>query len=183
MAKYVLQKSWVWDDNAVIYYGAGPTRTDYPFFYYLQRDNNIQYRKQISKYCSIMFDENFWIVEDSRTVVEKLENKNAYLEMDSETATELERRSWMTLGEELDLEPTPKEVTIIHPNGGGAIYKFHPVHGRLLQCTWINQDGEIFYKSMFVYNDKNFAIKYGNTYGDKWAKVWDQEKKKYLWKT
>ena len=87
----------------------------------------------------------------------------------------------MSLGEEINPEETPKEVTIVHPGGGGCIYTFHPVHGRMLQATWISQDGEIIYKAMYVYNDKNFAVKYGNTAGDKWAKNWNKEKEKYIW--
>jgi hypothetical protein len=51
----------------------------------------------------------------------------------------------------------------------------------MLQCTWISQDGEIIYKAMYVYNDKNFAVQYGNTAGDKWSKVWNKEKEKYIW--
>jgi hypothetical protein len=110
-----------------------------------------------------------------------MDKRNAYYESDNETATNLERRSWTTLGEVADLEPSPKEVTIMYEEGGGCIYKFHPVHGQIQQSTYINQDGEIYYKSMFLYNDQNFAVEYGNNFGDKWAKVWNKEKEKYIW--
>jgi len=183
MPKYVLEKPWVWNEQAIMYYdGQRPQRTDFPFWWYRVQDLEISLVKQISQNCGIIFHENRWIEYDERTVVEKMAKRNVVEEMDSETATELERRSWMTLGEVEDLEPTPKEVVINHPSGGGAIYRFHPVHGRLWQCTWINSEGEIIYKSMFEYNDKHFAVKYGNSFGDRWAKVWDKEKTRYIWK-
>jgi hypothetical protein len=181
--KLVLEKAWEWNDQALMYFDTQrPVMEKFPFWWYHIENNEIRLIKQVSKNFGVIFDENRWIEQDDRSTVEKLDNRNAFYEIDAETATELERRSWMSLGEPVDQEPTPKQVTIVHPNGGGCIYTFHPVHGRMLQSTWINQDGQIIYKAMYVYNDKNFAVKYGNTLGDKWAKVWDQEKKKYLWK-
>jgi len=181
--KLVLEKPWDWNDQALMYFDTQrPVMEKFPFWWYHIEGREVRLIKQISKNCGVVFNENRWIEQDDRTTVEKLDNRNAFYEIDAETATELERRSWMSLGEPVDQEPTPKQVTIVHPNGGGCIYTFHPVHGRMLQSTWINQDGEIIYKAMYVYNDKNFAVKYGNTLGDRWAKVWDQEKKKYLWK-
>ena len=41
--------------------------------------------------------------------------------------------------------------------------------------------GNQIYKAMYVYNDKNFAVKYANTAGDKWEKVWNKQKEKYIW--
>lgn len=182
MGKYKLEKPWDWNEQAEMYYNnQRPTRTDYPFFWYKVEGDDIALIKQISKFCGVIHQENRWVIVDERTVVEKLAKRNHMEEVDAETATELERRSWMTLGEVQDLEPTPKDVVISYENSGGCIYKFHPVHGRLMQATWINADGEIIYKSMFVYNDKHFAIKYGNTLKDRWAKVWDKVKNRYIW--
>jgi hypothetical protein len=182
MGKLVLEKAWDWNDQALMYFDAQrPVMTNFPFFWYHIHEREVRLIKQISKTCGVIFAENKWIEIDERSTVEKMDKRNAFYEVDSETATELERRSWMSLGEEINLEETPKQVTIVHPNGGGCIYQFHPVHGRMLQATWISQDGEIIYKAMYVYNDKNFAVKYGNTEGDKWAKNWNKEKEKYLW--
>ena len=183
MDNRILQKEWTWRSDAEIYdEGQRPTRTDYPFWWYAVIGDEIELRKQVSKTFGIIFDSNKLVIQDLRSAVEKIDKKNSYYELDSETASEIERRSWMTLGEVVEPERAPLEVTISHPSGGGAIYKFHPVHGRLWQTTWINQDGEIIYKAMFEYNDKHFSVKYGNSLGDRWARVWDKEKSKYLWK-
>jgi hypothetical protein len=182
MGKLVLEKPWEWNERALMYFDTQrPVLENFPFWWYHIEGREVRLIKQISKTCGVCFGENKWVEVDERSTVEKLDKRNAFYEVDSETATELERRSWMSLGESVDLEPTPKQVTIVHPNGGGCIYTFHPVHGRMLQCTWISQDGEIIYKAMYVYNDKNFAVQYGNTAGDKWAKVWNKEKQKYIW--
>ena len=183
MGKLQLERPWEWNEQAVIYYdGQRPDRTDYPFFWYKVEGLEIALVKQVDKFFGVIFQENRWVEVDDRTVVEKLAKRNHVDDLDLETATELERRSWMTLGEVSDLEPTPREVIISHESGGHCIYKFHPVHGRLSQTTWINDCGEIIYKAMFEYNDKHFAVKYGNTLGDRWAKVWDKVKNKYIWK-
>lgn len=183
MVNLVLEKEWSWRKDADIYdEGHRPTRTDYPFWWYSVIGNEIELRKQVSRTFGIIFDSNKLVIEDTRTSAEKLNKKNSFYEIDSETASELERRSWMSLGEPEEVEKAPLEYTISHPSGGGAVYKFHPVTGKLWQTTWINSDGEITYKAMFEYNDKHFAVKYGNTLGDRWARVWDKEKSKYLWK-
>jgi hypothetical protein len=180
--KLVLENPWDWNDHALMYFDAQrPVMINFPFFWYHIHEREVRLIKQISKTCGVIFGENKWIEVDERTTVEKMDKRNAYFETDTETASELERRSWNTLGEVVDLEETPKQVTIVHPNGGGCIYTFHPVHGRVLQATWISQDGEIIYKAMYVYNDKNFAVKYANTGGDKWEKVWNKQKEKYIW--
>jgi hypothetical protein len=182
VAKLVLEKAWEWNNQALMFFDhQRPAMENFPFWWYHIEGREVRLIKQISKNVSVIFGENKWIEQDDRTAVEKLDKRNAFYEIDSETATELERRSWMSLGEEINTDPTPKEVTIVYPNGGGCIYTFHPVHGRMLQCTWINQDGEIIYKSMYVYNSKNFAVKYGNSAGDRWSKNWDKQKEKYIW--
>ena len=180
--KLVLEKPWDWNDQALMYFDCQrPVMTRFPFWWYHVEGRQVRLIKQISVNCGICFGENRWI-EQAPSFTEQLEEKNAFYEVDAETATELERRSWMTIGEVENIEASPKQVTIVHPNGGGCIYTFHPVHGRMINCTWISQDGEIIYKAMYVYNDKHFAVKYGNTSGARLEKVWDKEQKKYLWK-
>jgi hypothetical protein len=180
--KLVLEKPWTWNENTLMYFDQQrPEFINFPFWWYHIQEREIRLIKQISKNCSVIFGENKWIEQDERTAVAKMDKRNAYYETDSETATDLERRSWATLGDMADLEPTPKQVTIVHPCGGGCIYTFHPVHGKMLQCTWINQDGQIIYKAMYIYNDDNFAMKYANTEKDKWQKNWNKEKEKYIW--
>ena len=180
--RLVLEKPWTWNDNALMYFDRQrPEMVNFPFWWYLIEGRTVQYIKQLSKNCGICYAENRWIERDD-TIAEQLEEKSAVYEMDAETATELERRSWMTLGEVELVQPAPRQVTIVHPNGGGCIYTFHPAHGRMMQCTWMNQDGEIIYKAMYSYNEKGFAVQYGNTFGDRWAKDWDKEKKQYIWK-
>jgi hypothetical protein len=180
--KLVLEKPWEWNEQALMYFDRQrPEMFRFPFWWYHIEGREVRLIKQISKNCGICFAENRW-VEREATFAEQLQEKLATYEIDAETASELERRSWMTLGEVESLEAAPKQVTIVHPNGGGCIYNFHPVHGRMLNCTWINQDGEIIYKAMYVYNEKHFAAQYGNTTGMRMHKVWDKEEKKYLWK-
>jgi hypothetical protein len=180
---YKLEKAWDWNEQAEIYYNnERPDRTDYPFWWYKVDGDDIYLIKQISKFCGVIQRENRYVLIDDRSTVEKLAKRNYVDDIDQETASELERRSWYTLGEVQDLEPTPREVVISHENGGGCIYRFHPVHGRMISCIWINADGETIYKSIFEYNDKHYAVKYGNTLGDRWAKVWEKEKNKYIWK-
>ena len=183
MGKYQLERPWDWNERAEMYYNnERPTRTDYPFWWYKVEGDDIYLIKQITKFWGVIHNQNKYVLIEDESLISNLAKKHYLEDVDNETAYELERRSWMTLGEVDDLEKTPSEVVISYEGGGGCIYKFHPVHGRIVSCIWVDADGVIIYKSIFEYNHKHYAVKHGNSLGDRWSKDWDKQKEKYIWK-
>ncbi len=145
--KLVLEKEWQWNDHALMYFDAQrPVMQNFPFFWYHVHDRKVRLIKQISKTCGVIFAENRWIPEpeDIELTVKNLSSYYEDNDLDSDTLTELERRSWCTLGQFL-VDDYPNELLIEYPSGGGVIFKFHPTTKKIMEVTKCNSDGIIIY--------------------------------------
>ena len=164
--KLVLEKAWDWNDQALMYFDTQrPVMEKFPFWWYHIENNEIRLIKQVSKNFGVIFAENRWIpeVEDEQTTVSNLQKYLDQSDLDVDTLSELERRSWMTLGE-FNIEDYPLEQIVEYPSGGGAIFTFHPMLKRIIKIDQCNADGELIYTVRVEYkeeetkNDKNEVV-------------------------
>lgn len=145
--KLVLEKPWDWNDQALMYFDCQrPVMTRFPFWWYHVEGRQVRLIKQISKTFGVCFAENRWIeeVEENGDYALNLENIYSHLEYDSNTISELERRSWMTLGQFV-IDDYANEFMIEYPSGGGVIFKFHPMTKKIIEVTKCDSDGIIVY--------------------------------------
>ena len=102
-----------------------------------------------------------------------------------------ESRSWNTLGKDTQ-EPMPLEISVIRPEGGGYMMRFHPVTRRWIQKIHFDEDGEIEYKARMIVRENNYQSvnqtttyeekEYQNSLGDHYRKLWNEDKKQSYWK-
>ncbi|MEI7489631.1 MAG: hypothetical protein WCJ72_19875 [Chryseobacterium sp.] len=145
--KLVLEKDWTWNDNVLMYFDHNrPEMVKFPFWWYHIQDREIRFIKQVSKTFGVVFAENRWIPEpeDIELTVKNLSSYYEDNDLDSDTLTELERRSWVTLGQFV-VDDYPNELLIEYPSGGGVIFKFHPTTKKIMEVTKCNSDGIIIY--------------------------------------
>lgn len=155
--KLVLEKPWTWNDNALMYFDAQrPEMINFPFWWYHIHDREVRLIKQISKTCGVIFGENRWIpeVEDIGILTTDLKGHYNKEDYDIDTINELERRSWITLGQFV-VDDYPNESLIEYPGGGGAIFKFDPMTKKILEVTQIDGDGIIFYNCKVKFEEVN----------------------------
>jgi len=153
--KLVLEKAWDWNDQALMYFDTQrPVMEKFPFWWYHIENNEIRLIKQVSKNFGVIFAENRWIpeVEDDGLIENNLNNWYNKEDLDQDTLGELERRSWITLGQFV-VDDYPNELLIEYESGGGVIFKFHPSTKKIIEVTKCNSDGIIIYhcKVFFEY--------------------------------
>lgn len=147
MAKLVLEKAWEWNDKILMYFDhQRPDMVNFPFWWYHIEGREIRLIKQVSKTFGVVFAENRWIpeVEDIGILTNDLKGHYNNEDFDSDTLSELERRSWVTLGQFV-VDDYPNELLIEYPSGGGVIFKFHPMTKKIMEITKCNSDGIIIY--------------------------------------
>jgi len=145
--KLVLEKKWTWNDQILMYFDhQRPDMVNFPFWWYHIEDREIRLIKQVSKTFGVVFAENRWIPEpeDIELTVKNLSSYYEDNDLDSDTLTELERRSWCTLGQFI-VDDYPNELLIEYSSGGGVIFKFHPTTKKIMEVTKCNSDGIIIY--------------------------------------
>jgi hypothetical protein len=155
--KLVLEKEWQWNDQVLMYFDDNrPEMVNFPFWWYHIENRNIKFIKQVSKTFGVVFAENRWIpeVEDIGILTTDLKGHYNKEDYDSDTINELERRSWITLGQFV-VDDYPNESLIEYPGGGGAIFKFHPMTKKILEVTQIDSDGIIFYNCKVEFEETN----------------------------
>ena len=147
MAKLVLEKAWEWNDKILMYFDhQRPDMVNFPFWWYHIEGREIRLIKQVSKTFGVVFSENRWIpeVEEVEILVNSLDSYYQDHDLDSDTLSEIERRSWSTLGQYV-IDDYPNELLIEYASGGGVIFKFHPTTKKILEVTKCNSDGIIIY--------------------------------------
>jgi hypothetical protein len=161
-----LLKNWQWREEATIYTRAWDVvHQPYPFYYYLVDGLKIELRKQVSKYCAVVQDENEFI-------------PNPVVVADTMPTTEdiyIDHRSWLTLGEvphdpidQISEFTWSNATTKMEFTGDGKLYSIRQY-----------LDGKIIYVGQFNYNkkkDRYFVSGYQNSLGVNCKKIdtgWD----------
>ena len=163
-----LLKNWQWREEAIIYTRAWDVvHQPYPFYYYLVDGLNIELRKQVSKYCAVIQDEN-----------EIIPNPVVVSPVDPIPTTEdiyVDHRSWLTLGE----VPHDPIDQISEFTWGNATTKMEFTGDGKLYSIRQYLDGKIIYVGQFNYNkkkDRYFVSGYQNSLGVNCKKIdtgWD----------
>jgi hypothetical protein len=134
-----LSKPWVWRENAVIYtHPSQVIHEPYPFYWYRATGLQIELVKQVSKFCGVIQDCNYYVTEQSNvTEVEApvLSVEDMYID----------RRSWMTLGD----------------------VPYDPIN-QIENYTWGNKrvqlsftpDGQLFERKEWYYDQITFVAQY-----------------------
>ena len=163
-----LLKNWQWREEAIIYTRAWEVvHQPYPFYYYLVDGLKIELRKQVSKYCAVIQDEN-----------EFIPNPVVVSPVDPIPTTEdiyVDHRSWLTLGE----VPHDPIDQISEFTWGNATTKMEFTGDGKLYSIKQYLDGKIIYVGQFNYNkkkDRYFVSGYQNSLGVNCKKIdtgWD----------
>jgi hypothetical protein len=187
------EKEWTWDDNAESHTNMQHTSSAYVFpyrWYYFLPGGEVHYIIQKSRNFGVIIDSNYFGPRRYKTKLESLAKTSVQKFADKEIFQYQEAKSWLTLGYDQS-DPMPNEITIIRPNGGGYMMRFHPVTKRWIQKIHVDENGEIEYKARMVVNKQqvfqsvhtNYIEKeYQNSLGDHFVKLWDEDKKQNYWK-
>lgn len=185
------EKQWEWNDNAPMYTDRSWLENfkGFPiFWYYCLADGEIWYIKQISKFCGVVHDQNYFGPKREKSAVARLAIRSVQKFTEKELADYHTMKSWSTLGEQPD-DSMPLSEYVVRPNGGGYMMKFHPVTRKWIQKIHVDENGEIEYRAkMLVKTKKNNLgvwheeIEYSNSLGDHYQKHWNENKQKTEWK-
>jgi hypothetical protein len=162
-----LLKNWQWREDAIIYTRAWDVvHQPYPFYYYLVDGLKIELRKQVSKYCAVVQDENEFIPNPVVVVAEPIPTtEDIYID----------HRSWLTLGE---VPHDPIDMNVEYTWGNTTTKMEFTGDGKLYSIRQY-LDGKIIYVGQFNYNkkkDRYFVSGYQNSLGVNCKKIdtgWD----------
>lgn len=187
------EKEWTWDDNAECHTNMQHASSAYVFpyrWYYFLPGGEVHYIIQKSRNFGVIIDSNYFGPRRYKTKLESLAKTSVQKFADKEIFQYQEAKSWLTLGLDKS-EPMPNEITIIRPNGGGYMMRFHPVTKRWIQKIHVDENGEVEYKARMITKEQqvfqsvhtNYVEKeYQNSLGDHFVKLWNDEKKQSYWK-
>ena len=188
------EKEWTWDDNAECHTNMQHTSSAYVFpyrWYYFLPGGEVHYIIQKSKNFGVIIDSNYFGPTRYKSKLERLAKTSVQKFADKELFTYDEAKSWSTLGTSTE-EPMPLEITVIRPEGGGYMMRFHPVTRRWIQKIHVDENGEIEYKARMIVKQNNYQSvnqhttyeekEYQNSLGDHFVKIWNDEKKQFYWK-
>lgn len=180
MGKLQLERPWEWNEQAEMFcYPDRPTRTDYPFWWYNVDGLKISLIKQVSKYFGVIFQENRYITAEQSAIVDNF-SKIHLDDYDSDTAEEIFRRSWMTLGEYVP-DDYENEIIIEYPSGGAVVFTIHPKIKKITEVTQCDADGvltamtRVNYGVVLKKNDKDEIVE--ERYYKSEVKVFDKRLK------
>jgi hypothetical protein len=188
-----LEKPWIWDDNAESHTNMQHTQDAYVFpfrWYYFLPDGEIHYIIQKTRNFGVIIDSNYFGPKRYKSKLEQLAKTSVQKFTDKEVFKYQEAKSWATLGTDTQ-EPMPLEITVVRPEGGGYMMRFHPVTRRWIQKIHVDENGEIEYKARMVVSKQqvfqsvhtNYVEKeYQNSLGDHFVKTWNEDKKQSYWK-
>ncbi len=188
-----LEKPWIWDDSAESHTNMQHTQDAYVFpfrWYYFLPDGEIHYIIQKTRNFGVIIDSNYFGPKRYKSKLEQLAKTSVQKFTDKEVFKYQEARSWATLGTDTQ-EPMPLEITVVRPEGGGYMMRFHPVTRKWIQKIHVDENGEIEYKARMVVNKQqvfqsvhtNYIEKeYQNSLGDHFVKLWNEDKKQSYWK-
>ena len=162
-----LLKNWQWREEAIIYTRAWDVvHQPYPFYYYLVDGLKIELRKQVSKYCAVIQDENEFIPTPVVAPLEAIPTtEDIYVD----------HRSWLTLGE---VPHDPIDMNVEYTWGNATTKMEFTGDGKLYSIKQY-LDGKIIYVGQFNYNkkkDRYFVSGYQNSLGVNCKKIdtgWD----------
>jgi len=162
-----LLKNWQWREDAIIYTRAWDVvHQPYPFYYYLVDGLKIELRKQVSKYCAVVQDENEFIPNPVVSPVDPIPTtEDIYID----------HRSWLTLGE---VPHDPIDMNVEYTWGNATTKMEFTGDGKLYSIRQY-LDGKIIYVGQFNYNkkkDRYFVSGYQNSLGVNCKKIdtgWD----------
>ena len=189
-----LEKPWTWDDSAESHTNMQHTKDAYVFpfrWYYFLPDGEIHYIVQKTRNFGVIIDSNYFGPKRYKSKLEQLAKTSVQKFTDKELFTYQEARSWSTLGRDMQ-EPMPLEITVVRPEGGGYMMRFHPMTRRWIQKIHVDENGEIEYKARMVVRENNYQSvnqtttyeerEYQNSLGDHFVKTWNEDKKQSYWK-
>jgi hypothetical protein len=167
-----LLKNWQWREDAIIYTRAWEVvHQPYPFYYYLVDGLKIELRKQVSKYCAVIQDENSFIEDQPVKEVSTVDTSSETMASD----IYVDHRSWLTLGE----VPHDPIDQISEFTWGNATTKMEFTGDGKLYSIRQYLDSKIIYVGQFNYNkkkDRYFVSGYQNSLGVNCKKIdtgWD----------
>ena len=159
-----LSKPWVWRENAVIYtHPSQVIHEPYPFYWYRATGLQIELVKQVSKFCGVIQDCNYYVTEQSNvTEVEApvLSIQDMYID----------RRSWLTLGE-VPYDPIDQIENYTYGNRRVQL-SFTPDGQLFERKEWVND--QISFVAQYNYSkkkDRYFANYYKNSDGVECNKI------------
>jgi hypothetical protein len=186
-----LEKPWVWDDSAESHTNMQHTKDAYVFpfrWYYFLPDGEIHYIVQKTRNFGVIIDSNYFGPKRFKSKLEQLAKTSVQKFTDKELFTYQEARSWSTLGTDTQ-EPMPLEITVVRPEGGGYMMRFHPVTRKWIQMIHVDENGEIIYKARNIVKTRenhlgtwHEEVVYQNSLGDHFVKTWNEDKKQSYWK-
>jgi hypothetical protein len=159
-----LSKPWQWRENAIIYtHPSEVIHQPYPFYWYRASGLQIELVKQVSKFCGVIQDCNYYVTEQSNvTQVEApvLSVEEMYID----------RRSWLTLGE---VPYDPIDQIENYTWGNRRVQLSFTPDGQLYERKeWTND--QISFVSQYNYSkkkDRYFANYYKNSDGVECNKI------------
>ena len=185
------EKEWTWDDNAESHTNMQHTTSAYIFpyrWYYFLPGGEVHYIIQKSRNFGVIIDSNYFGPRRYKTKLESLAKTSVQKFADKEVFKYHEAKSWSTLGADKH-EQMPLEITVVRPEGGGYMMRFHPETKKWIQMIHVDENGEIIYKARNVVKTRenhlgtwHEEVEYQNTLGDHFVKTWNEDKKQSYWK-